>query len=96
MSAVPFDTLKLADRLEAGGFTAEQARTFASALADAASSAELVTKRDLDTGLSGLKREFEAALLNLEQRMTIRLGSMLVIAVGVLMAAFRYLPQSPH
>jgi hypothetical protein len=96
MSAVPFDTLKLADRLQAGGFTAEQARTFASALADAASSAELVTKRDLDTGLSGLKREFEAALLNLEQRMTIRLGSMLVIAVGVLMAAFRYLPQSPH
>jgi hypothetical protein len=33
MTAVPFDTLKLADRLEAGGFSAEQARTVAGALA---------------------------------------------------------------
>jgi hypothetical protein len=103
MSAVPFDTLKLAARLEAGGFTPEQARTFASAMADAASSADLVTKPDLDAGLAGLKREidgakreFEAALLNLEQRMTIRLDGIMVIAVGILLAAIRYLPPSPH
>ena len=47
MTAVPFDTLKLADRLEAGGFTAEQARTFAGALADAVSGSEIATKQDL-------------------------------------------------
>jgi hypothetical protein len=47
MSAVPFDTLKLAERLEAGGFTAEQSRIFASALAEAASTADLATKGDL-------------------------------------------------
>ncbi len=47
MNAVPFDTLKLAERLEAGGFTAEQSRTFASALAEAASTADVVTKADL-------------------------------------------------
>jgi hypothetical protein len=77
MTAVPFDTLKLADRLDAGGFTPEQARTFASALVEAASGAELATKGDL---------------VNLEQRMTIRFGSMLIVAVGVLLAAIRYLP----
>ena len=35
MTAVPFDTLELADRLQAGGFNAEQAHTFSSALAEA-------------------------------------------------------------
>jgi hypothetical protein len=39
VNAVPFDTLKLADRLQAGGFTPEQARMFASALAETAASA---------------------------------------------------------
>jgi hypothetical protein len=77
MAVVPFDTLKLADRLSAGGFTQEQAHTFASALAETAASADLPTKRDLT---------------DLEQRLTIRLGGMLVVAVGVLLAAIRYLP----
>jgi|AGTN01.2.fsa_nt_gi hypothetical protein len=47
MSAVPFDTLKLADRLQAGGFSAEQSRAAASALAEAMSGADLATKNDL-------------------------------------------------
>jgi hypothetical protein len=81
MNAVPFDTLKLADRLQAGGFTAEQARTFASSLADAANAADVVTKPYLDD-----------RLVALEQRLTIRLGGMLVVAVGVLLAAIGYLP----
>ena len=77
MTAVPFDTLKLADRLQSGGFSAEQSRAAASALADAMAGAELATKADLR---------------DLEQRLTIRLGGMLVVAVGVLLAAIRYLP----
>jgi hypothetical protein len=81
MNAVPFDTLKLADRLHGGGFTAEQARTFAHSLAEAAGAAELVTKPHL-----------EDRLVALEQRLTIRLGGMLVVAVGVLLAGIRYLP----
>ena len=77
MTAVPFDTLKLADRLQAGGFTPEQSRSAAIALAEAMAGAELATKADLR---------------DLEQRLTIRLGGMLVVAVGVLLAAIRYLP----
>jgi hypothetical protein len=81
MSAVPFDTLKLADRLQAGGFTAEQAHAAASALAEVAAGAEMATKRDL---------------VDLEQRLTIRLGGQIVVAVGVILAAIRYLPAPPH
>ena len=80
MTAVPFDTLKLADRLQSGGFTAEQSRAAASALAEAMAVAELATK---------------AYLRDLEQRLTIRLGGMLVVAVGVILAAIRYLPPPP-
>ncbi len=47
MTAVPFDTLKLADQLQAGGFSAEQARTAASAFAEATRGADLATKTDL-------------------------------------------------
>ncbi len=47
MTAVAFDTLKLADQLQAGGFTAEQARTAASAFAEATRGADLSTKTDL-------------------------------------------------
>jgi hypothetical protein len=88
MNAVPFDTLKLADRLQAGGFTAEQAHAAASALADVVSGAELATKQDLLVTRGEVKRD----LVELEQRLTIRLGGMLVIAVGVILAASRYLP----
>ncbi len=83
MAAVPFDTLKLAEWLQAGGFTRDQAHAAASALAEVATGAELVTKPFL-----------EDRLVVLEQRLTIRLGGMLVVAVGVILAAIRYLP--PH
>ncbi len=57
MSAVPFDTLKLADRLQAGGFTSEQSRSAAAALAEAMSGADLVTRDHLDAKLSETKAD---------------------------------------
>jgi hypothetical protein len=81
MAAIPFDTLKLARQLrEKAGFTPEHAAAAAEALAEAVGGADLVTKADL--------RE-------LEQRLTIRFGGMLVIAVGIILAALRYFP-APH
>jgi hypothetical protein len=81
MNAVPFDTLKLADRLRVGGFTAEQAHAAASALTEVAAGAEIATKRDL----------FE-----IEQRLTSRLCGLIVVAVGIILAAFKDLPAPPH
>jgi hypothetical protein len=57
MSAVPFDTLKLADRLQAGVFTAEQAHTLASASAETAGGAYLATRQDLLAAKEDLKRD---------------------------------------
>jgi hypothetical protein len=74
MSAIPFDTLKLARALrDKAHFTAEQAEGVADALAGAFQD-RVATKDDL-------------ALL--EQRLTIKIGGMLVIAVGVLTALLK-------
>lgn len=45
MTALPFDTLKLAEKLHAGGFSEQQAKT--AAFADAMSGGDLVVKADL-------------------------------------------------
>jgi hypothetical protein len=74
--AMPFDTLKLARRLEAAGFPAQQAGDMAEAIAEALG--QLVTKDDLKTAL----RDFE-------QRMTIKLGGMIIVAVGVILAGVK-------
>ncbi len=77
MSAIPFDTLKLAKSLrDAAKLTPEQAEGFASAPAEAFQD-QVAPKNDL-------------ALL--EQRLTIKVGGMLVIAVGILTALIKGLP----
>jgi hypothetical protein len=74
MAAIPFDTLKLARSLrEKAKFGAEQAEGVADALSEAFQD-EMATKTDL--------RE-------LELRLTIKIGGMLVIAVGVLTALLK-------
>ena len=81
MTAVPFDTLKLARQLrDKAGFTPEHAKAAAEALAEAVGGADLATKADLR---------------DLEQRLTIRFGGMLIVEVGVILAALRYFPPNP-
>ena len=80
MIGAAFDTLKLAQRLrDKAGFTPEHAEAAAEALAEAVGGADLATKADLR---------------DLEQRLTIRFGGMLVVAVGILLAAMRYFPTA--
>lgn len=77
MSAIPFDTLKLARSLrEKAHFTAEQAEGVADALAGAFQD-QVATKDDL---------------ILLEQGLTIKIGGMLVVAIGVLTALIKALP----
>src|SRR5215472_13425225 len=98
MAAVPFDTLKLARRLESAGLSPQQAGDTAEAM----SGAELATKADLaavETSLraeiAAVRAELKAEIELLRRDLTIRLGSMIVVAVGILLAAMRYLPP-PH
>lgn len=139
MGAVPFDTLKLARRLESAGFPPQQAGDTAEALAEAMSGAQLATSADiasvrtevttqgselrteirtqgsqlraeiaaqgseLRAEIAALRSEFRAEIAAvraelkaeielLRRDLTIRLGSMIVVAVGILLAAIRYLP----
>ncbi len=101
MSAVPFDTLKFARHLEASGLAASVANGAAEALADAMTGADLATKSDVAGVRTDLKAEIAATRIELKndiellrRDITIKFGSMLVIAVGILLAAIRYLP--PH
>jgi hypothetical protein len=57
MNAIPFDTLKMARKLEASGFPGPQAAGAAEAMAEAMSGAELATKADLLATKSDLQRE---------------------------------------
>jgi hypothetical protein len=104
MNAVPFDTLKLARDFEVAGMAPPVAAGTAAALADALIGADLVTKSDLDTRLGSFETrlnakfeafeaKFDAKLEILRRDMTIKLGGMLVIAVGVILAAMRFMPH---
>lgn len=67
MSTIAFDTLAYAKKLKEAGFTDQQAEIQAEAMAELVNE-QLATKRDL--------RE-------LEMRLVIRLGSMMVMAIAV-------------
>jgi len=82
MAALTFDTLKYANALKKAGIKPEQAEAQASALSEVleVNLKELVTKDDL-------KQE----LAQLELRMTIKLGAMLTVAVGAVVALMKLL-----
>jgi len=74
MTAITFNTLKFANKLKAAGVPAQQAEAEAEALSDVfeANLNELVTKETLQQELSLL-----------EQRMTIKLGGMMAVAIAI-------------
>jgi hypothetical protein len=65
MASVTFDTLKLAQRLEAAGFPAKQAQDMASAIGDTIVDT-VVTREYLDLRLAELKAETVARLADLK------------------------------
>ena len=81
MATVTFDTHKFIRRLRDSGMPDEQAEALADALRDVQSKAELATKRDIQ----GL----ETRIREVELRLTVKIGGMLVIAVGVLAALLK-------
>ena len=58
MSAIILDTLEFAAKLNAGGFTDQQAETQARALADVVEK-QLITRRDIDEHETNLRRDIE-------------------------------------
>ena len=82
MATLTFDTLKFANKLKAAGLPPDQAEAQAEALAEVIelNIQDLVTKDDL-----------VASLKDLEQRLIIKLGGMMVVAVGVVVALVKFI-----
>ena len=113
MNAVPFDTLKMAQRLQAAGFSGPQASGAAEALAEALTGADLATKGDiaalrteikadnaasrgeLKAGNAALRADLLSAIELLRRDMTIKLGGMIIVGIGVLLAGMRYMTLHP-
>ncbi len=77
MSTITFDTDRLVEDLKSSGLPHDQARAIVRGIVEAQT--ELATKRDIDE----LRREIDARFIQLEQRLTIKLGSMMVVAIGL-------------
>ena len=86
MTAVAFDTLAYANKLKQAGVPDRQAEVQAEALAELVEE-RLATKRDL----SELEERLANRMNELEYRLTVRLGSMLVVAVSILAALVKLL-----
>jgi hypothetical protein len=82
MATLTFDTLKFANKLKAAGLPPDQAEAQAEALAEVIelNIQDLVTKDDII-----------ASLKDLEQRLIIKLGGMMVVAVGVIVALVKFI-----
>jgi len=86
MATTTFDSLSYAKKLEAAGFTREQAEVQTEALREVIED-KLATKHDLkelETRLDGKIRE-------LEYRLTIRLGAMMAASIAIVAALVKLL-----
>ena len=94
MVAITFDTLKFVRKLKESGMPENQAEAISEAFQEAQGEAELATQhdivdvrrdiQDLRKEINEFKREIDFRLVQTEQRLTIKLGAMLVVAVGLM------------
>lgn len=86
MTTIAFDTLAYANKLKQAGVPNRQAEVQAEAMAELVEERS-ATKRDL----SELEERIANRMNELEYRLTVRLGSMLVVAVSILAALVKLL-----
>ena len=97
------DTLKLAEDLKEGGFNEKQTATLVDLGRDLSNQAleKVATKDDLgdleermDLKFDGLRKDVMAEMKLLEQRMIIKLGAMIAVAVGLMVMIDRLFPPT--
>jgi len=97
--AITFDTLKYANKLKEAGFTEQQAEIQAETIKDQSEAIreiiedKLVTKKDLKQLENEIKKEIEDVRkeINLmSYKLTIRLGSIMVVGIVVLAALIKF------
>lgn len=87
MTAITFNTLKFVQTLRDSGVDGKQAEAIASAVSDAQAMAELATKHDLKELELTLSRDIK----ELELRLTLRLGALIVAAIGGVTAIMKWI-----
>ena len=89
MSTITFDTLKFANRLKAAGVPDKQAEAEAEVLAEALE----VNLKDLSTkaDLMAAKVELQQEMKMLEQRLIIKLGTLIALSIGIVAALVKLL-----
>jgi hypothetical protein len=75
MTTTTFDTHKFIRTLTNAGIPEVQAEAFSSAFKEGLGESDLATKRDIDD----VRRDMR----EMEQRLIIKLGSMMVVAIGI-------------
>jgi len=86
---IAFDTLQFAKKLKEAGMPEKQAEAISEAFMSAQSEIDVATRQDVDLLRRDMKEEFgffRRDIKELEQRITIKLGAMMVVAVGVVAA----------
>lgn len=89
MTTITFDTLKFVRTLKAAGIPEVQAEAFSEAFKDAQGESELATQQDINIvrrDIEDLRRDMDSRLIQLEQRLIIKLGTLMAISVGVVAA----------
>ena len=90
------DRLTLARALEEGGITRDAAEHIATEIFDAIHD-HVATKADVQAVRADLQALESRVLLRfseLEHRLTLRFGSVMVVLTGIILTAIRYLPHN--
>jgi len=101
MATVTFDTLKFVETLKEAGVSETQAKAFSTAVQESHEAADVATKGDITElrheidnvrhEISDLRKDMDAKFEKLELRMTIKLGSIVVVALGAFTVIFKFL-----
>lgn len=86
MTSVTFDTHKFIKTLEAAGLPEQQAEAISIAVRDSHESVDVATKRDL----TDVHKDIDSKLEKMELRLTIKLGTIVVIALGAFAALSKW------
>jgi hypothetical protein len=87
MATITFDPHKFIRTLKAAGVPESQAEAFSDAFKDAQGEPEIATKRDIDD----LRCDMDARFIQSEQRLIIKLGTLMARAIGLVAAVVKLL-----
>ncbi|TAL43767.1 MAG: DUF1640 domain-containing protein [Methylovulum sp.] len=94
MATITFDTHKFVRTLKDAGVPESQAEAFSEAFKEAQGEAELATQHDINDvrrDINDLHRDMEARFIQAEQRLVIKLGTLMALSIGIVAALVKLL-----